>query len=31
MELLRGLGSLRSNIGPCVATIGAFDGIHRGH
>ncbi|MEO0436018.1 MAG: bifunctional riboflavin kinase/FAD synthetase [Pseudomonadota bacterium] len=31
MELLRGLGRLRSNNEPCVATIGAFDGIHRGH
>ena len=31
MELLRGLDSLRSDHSPCAATIGAFDGVHRGH
>lgn len=31
MELLRGLDGLRSQQRPCVATIGAFDGIHLGH
>ncbi|WP_280564417.1 MULTISPECIES: bifunctional riboflavin kinase/FAD synthetase [unclassified Chromohalobacter] len=30
MELIRGLHNLRE-AGPCVATIGNFDGVHRGH
>ncbi|MEM1404561.1 MAG: bifunctional riboflavin kinase/FAD synthetase [Pseudomonadota bacterium] len=31
MELIRGLQSLRSDQSSCAATIGAFDGVHRGH
>lgn len=31
MELIRGLHNLRPRHKPCVATIGAFDGVHFGH
>jgi riboflavin kinase/FMN adenylyltransferase len=31
MELIRGLHNLRSRHKGCVATIGAFDGLHLGH
>ncbi len=31
MELIRGLHNLRSKHRGCVATVGAFDGVHRGH
>ncbi len=31
MQLVRGLHNLRSLPGGCVATIGNFDGVHRGH
>jgi riboflavin kinase/FMN adenylyltransferase len=31
MELIRGLHNLRPRHRGCVATIGAFDGMHRGH
>lgn len=31
MELIRGLHNLRSRHRGCVATIGAFDGVHLGH
>lgn len=31
MELIRGLHNLRKRHHGCVATIGAFDGMHKGH
>lgn len=31
MELIRGLHNLRPRHRGCVATLGAFDGVHRGH
>lgn len=31
MELIRGLHNLRARHRGCVATIGNFDGVHRGH
>ena len=31
MELIRGLHNLRPRHRGCVATIGAFDGVHHGH
>ena len=31
MELIRGLHNLRARHRGCVATVGAFDGVHRGH
>ncbi len=31
MELARGLYNLRDARHGCVATIGNFDGVHRGH
>ncbi len=31
MELIRGLHNLRSRHQSCAATIGNFDGVHRGH
>ena len=31
MQLVRGLHNLRPRHRGCVATIGNFDGVHRGH
>jgi len=31
MELIRGLQNLRSKHRGCAVTVGAFDGVHRGH
>ena len=31
MQLIRGLHNIRSEHRGCVATIGNFDGVHRGH
>ena len=31
MKLYRSLSELPANFGPAVATIGNFDGVHRGH
>lgn len=31
MQLVRGLHNLSALTGPCVLTIGNFDGVHRGH
>ncbi|MEH6550493.1 MAG: bifunctional riboflavin kinase/FAD synthetase [Pseudomonadales bacterium] len=31
MELIRGLHNLRPHHRGCVGTVGAFDGVHRGH
>ncbi|MGH8282553.1 MAG: bifunctional riboflavin kinase/FAD synthetase [Gammaproteobacteria bacterium] len=31
MELIRGLGNLQARHHGCVATIGNYDGVHRGH
>jgi riboflavin kinase/FMN adenylyltransferase len=31
MQLIRGLHNLHPGSGPCVATIGNFDGVHLGH
>ena len=31
MRLIRGLSGLRPPPGPCVLTVGAYDGLHRGH